>query len=176
MRTFTRFSGAGFTLIEMLIVLSVMGIIAGLAAPGWGRFLERSRLNTTSQDIYASIRAAQTQAQAKREIWQFSIRDTSALVEYAIHPRATPISSVSNWETVSAASIQIDPETTLAQSSGIYYVQFNQRGEVHYRLGRITLSSEKASDIKRCVVVSTLIGSMRTSQEQERPDEGKFCY
>ena len=85
-----------------------------------------------------------------------------------------PVSA--KWESLESESIRIDEETTLAKSGDIYYVRFDEDGNVEYRLGRATLSSEQASSIKRCVIVSTIIGATRKSKEQPVPKDGKICY
>ena len=82
-----------------------------------------------------------------------------------------------HWqESLESHSIQIDDETTFASAGGVYYVQFDEDGNVQYRLGRLTLSSTNDPSLKRCVIVSTLIGAIRSSKEQTTPKDGKLCY
>jgi len=49
MRNFNRHSSSsesGFTLIEVLVVVIIVGILGSIAAPGWLSFLERQRANS----------------------------------------------------------------------------------------------------------------------------------
>lgn len=39
-------STAGFTLLELTILLGILGIVGAIAAPNWFKFIERQRLNT----------------------------------------------------------------------------------------------------------------------------------
>jgi hypothetical protein len=55
-------------------------------------------------------------------------------------------------------------------------VPFDNLGTVKPPLGRITLSSKSGGKAKRCVFISTILGAMRTAQENPRPDDGKYCY
>lgn len=152
-----------------------IGIVAAIAAPSWFGFLEGNRLTVASDKLYTGIRDAQMKSQRQRIAWQFSLRERDDLIEWAIHPKSMS-PNLAQWESLESKSIQIDGETTFANSGGIYYVRFDEKGNVQYRLGRITLSSQQSSSAKRCVIVSTLIGAMRKSKEQSTPHNGKLCY
>lgn len=168
-------SQRGFTLLEMLIVIFIVGVVAALAAPGWLRFIEGNRLTVSRDKLYVGLRDTQIKAQRQRVAWQFSVRERDGSIEWATHPKSTSPYSA-QWETLGLRSVRIDAETTFASTADIYYVRFTERGEVQYRLGRMTLSSDRAPNIKRCVVVSTVIGAMRKSKEQPIPEDGKTCY
>lgn len=169
-------SAGGFTLLELLIVVVIVGLLAGVAAPFGLRLLEGYRATVARDEVYTAMRGAQNKARQESTPWQFAIREQDRRVEWASFPETTPITAVSAWQTASSGFLQIDSETNLATRSGSYYVRFDDKGNVTYRLGRVTLSSRNFPSIKRCVVVSTLIGAMRKSQEQPRPEEGRFCY
>lgn len=166
---------SGFTLLEALIVVAIVGILGAILAPGWLHLTEGTRLTTGRDEIYVGLRDTQVQAQAQKTAWQFSLRERNGRIEWTNHPRSvSPLDS--DWEVLDSVSIQVDDETTFASSGGIYYVRFDEYGNVQYRLGRMTLSSKNAPDVKRCVIVSTLIGAMRKSKEQPTPRDGKLCY
>lgn len=172
-------SQKGFTLLEVLVVVLVVGLIAAIASPGWFSFLEKSRLTAARDQVHLGIREAQSEAQARGTSWQFSLRERNRVVEWATHPKNIP-SSTAQWETLGAKSIRIDEETTFASAGGVYYVRFDEDGNPH-RLGRVTLSGSRFSANKRCVVISTLIGAARKSKEQPAPDPNyrrrdRFCY
>ncbi|MEO0769936.1 MAG: GspH/FimT family pseudopilin [Cyanobacteria bacterium J06649_4] len=165
----------GFTLLEVLSVIVLMGVIAAIAAPSWLTFVEGKRLNSGRDKLYLGLREAQTKAQRRGLDWQFSLRERDGSVEWATHPKSVDSATV-QWTALDAASLKIDEETTLATSGSTYYVRFDDDGNVQYRLGRVTLSSRRVPQLKRCVVVSTIIGAMRKSKEQATPRYGKFCY
>ncbi|MEO0767914.1 MAG: prepilin-type N-terminal cleavage/methylation domain-containing protein [Cyanobacteria bacterium J06649_4] len=165
----------GFTLFELLTVIVVIGAIAALAMPTWLNFLEGRRLTTGRDQLYSKLRDTQEKAKSESIEWQFSIRERDDFVEWAMHPKSVP-PGLAQWTQLESESIQIDAETTFATAGGIYYVRFDEDGNVQYRLGRITLSSERSSHLRRCVIVSTIIGAMRKSKEQPVPRDGKLCY
>lgn len=50
----------GFTLIELIIVLAIMGILVGVLIPSWGYYVQRSRTRTQNSKAKAIFSAAQT--------------------------------------------------------------------------------------------------------------------
>ncbi|MGO4391039.1 GspH/FimT family pseudopilin [Variovorax sp. M-6] len=53
---------AGFTLVELLVVLAIVAILAGFAMPGFGRALERYRLRSAEEDLRSAIHVARSEA------------------------------------------------------------------------------------------------------------------
>lgn len=175
-----RVSGQkGFTLLEVLVVLVSMGVLAAIAAPSWMSFIEENQLNVGRDRLYLGMREAQTKAQAQRTIQQFSVREQDGVVEWGVHPMDVLPNEI-QWEQLDSKSIHIDSETTFVSVAGIYYVRFDEQGNPH-RLGRMTLSGNRLSKNKRCIVVSTLIGAMRKAEDKPTPDpsyrtSNRFCY
>ncbi|MBC7498970.1 MAG: GspH/FimT family pseudopilin [Herminiimonas sp.] len=56
--------GAGFTLIELCVVVSIAAILATIAVPNFQSMLNRQRIATVSSDLFASV--AYTRAEAIR--------------------------------------------------------------------------------------------------------------
>ncbi|HEY9604838.1 MAG TPA: prepilin-type N-terminal cleavage/methylation domain-containing protein, partial [Allocoleopsis sp.] len=50
---------AGFTLVELLVVIVLMGVIAAIAAPGWLSFVSQRRANAVNDYIFRSLKEAQ---------------------------------------------------------------------------------------------------------------------
>jgi len=53
---------AGFTLIELMITLAVLGVLAAIAAPSFSDILERRKLNGAGEALFASLLFAKTEA------------------------------------------------------------------------------------------------------------------
>jgi prepilin-type N-terminal cleavage/methylation domain-containing protein len=164
----------GFTLLELLVVIFVVGIISTVVVPGWLKFLAGHRMTLSQDKLRQGIQQAQVKAQQESISWQFSVRENLGDVEMAVHPAALS-SNLANWEPLNN-STHLDSETSFASVDSTYYVQFDEKGNVRYRLGRVTISDQSFPEIKRCVIVSTLIGAVRTAKEKPEPVDGKFCY
>ena len=53
---------AGFTLIELMITLAVLGVLAAIAAPSFSEVLERRKLNGAGEALFANLVFAKTEA------------------------------------------------------------------------------------------------------------------
>lgn len=82
----------GLTLIELLTVLTLVGILLVLALPGVGSWTRDARLRTVSEDIANALRIAQAEAVARNRRVAFvrTIAATPGL-------NSTPSNSGSNW-------------------------------------------------------------------------------
>jgi prepilin-type N-terminal cleavage/methylation domain-containing protein len=169
----------GFTLIEVLVVLLIIGILSAIASGSWLALLNAQKLNSALEQVYLGIKTAQSQAMQENRTWQFSIREQTVnnqkIVQWATHPaKINPSDAL--WNDL-GASIKLDAETTLALSGGVRQVKFDYNGNVTQPpLGRVTLSIVNGGEMKRCVFVSTIIGALRKSQNQSKPQDGKYCY
>jgi prepilin-type N-terminal cleavage/methylation domain-containing protein len=180
-------SSQGFTLLELVIISAIVGVLAAIAIPNWLGFFNRQQLNAANNKVYQAMRQAQSRAIQERETWQASFREQNNVVQWAVH-RASLAPDQIAWNSF-PNTIKLDSESNLPKAQGISRVRFNYKGCPVYNSndtctnttirtkGRLTLSSLNGGDAKRCVIVSTLLGALRTSQEQATPDENnRFCY
>ncbi|BAZ04375.1 pilus assembly FimT family protein [Calothrix sp. NIES-3974] len=199
-------SSSGFTTLEVLIVLILVGILSAIALPTWLNFLAVRRLNTAQNQVYLALRKAQSEATQNKRTWQASFRsDSNGVVSWAVHP-ANPNQFIHPdirnqdglWQKL-PSDVRIDEtvnpkgnrETTIpkATSASEWRILFNYQGCPVYAvsneciktslrtLGQITLHIPTSSQIKRCVYVSTVLGALRQGKEHTQPNNsGKYCY
>lgn len=168
-------SSSGFTLSETLVVVLLIGTLATLAIPSWLVFVQTRHLNTAQNEVYYAMRQAQSQASKEKLAWKASFREQNGIIQWAVHPASVNPSNA-NWNNLNY-NVRLDAETTLQESNGIKQIQFDYRGSVSKPpLGRITLSSKSGGKAKRCVIVSTILGAMRTAKEHPTTNNGKYCY
>lgn len=171
----------GFTLLEILVVLALVGILSGIVAPSWLAFSINQSLNSAQSRAFSSLRSAQSEAKRTQVEWQASFRNFGDRAQYAVHK--TPILSSTNaaywnnlpWEDFDSALAIVEdtstsqPRTTFTKLSeipepNVYRVQFNSKGVPSLgELGRITFAP-KVGDRRKCVIVSTLLGSIRLAE------------
>ena len=156
----------GFTLLEVLIVVLILAILAGIGISSWLNWLNTLRLNSSQNQIYSALRHAQSQATSHKKRYQVSFREGEDVAQWAVHPAGvTPTDQ--DWQSLNAF-IKIDEsKTTLYQyaSTGEWRMQFNRKGHANGRLGRVTVRLRNSNSNKqRCVFVSTLLGAMRKTE------------
>ncbi len=67
------FSTLGFTFVEILVVIAILIILAGLAIPFYQSFQLSSQLDNTAQEVVQSLRRAQSQAMASDYFSEYGI-------------------------------------------------------------------------------------------------------
>jgi type IV fimbrial biogenesis protein FimT len=53
---------AGFTMVELLIAMSILAIVVGLGVPAMGTYLHNAKLASVTASFYAGVQAARTEA------------------------------------------------------------------------------------------------------------------
>lgn len=104
----------GFTLLELLVVMAILGILLALANMSYAGFVQSSRVKEAS--IFVAQRLARAQTQAKRENrrWSFQIVNASTFrtgpVAGTLMDVALPLGTQFSAATVTAAAtLSYDP-------------------------------------------------------------------
>ncbi len=197
---------AGFTMIETLIIILIIGIFSAIVTPSWLMFINNHRLKVSLDRAYWAMEMARSNAKRDKISWQASFKQVGENVQVAVHPADITPAQVppSQWKNLEP-QIQIhtaindkgESETTLLNvnennkatgNKTIRRAMFNFRGCAVYNStdecgqtnlqakGRITLFHPHLKNSERCVIVSTILGHKRISQRQRTAKDGRYCY
>jgi type IV fimbrial biogenesis protein FimT len=74
---------SGFSLIELLIAMTIAGILLALGAPAMSGYIQNARLGSMAQSIYSGLQLARTEAVKRNQSVQFVLTnsplDTTAI-------------------------------------------------------------------------------------------------
>lgn len=149
----TKKSDLGFTMIELVVVLIIVGIIAGIASPNLIRLYRRNQVNEGLSELLGAIRETQRQAMRQGRICRLDLDPNTNIMT------ATPPGCLLTTRTIDTG---INIRTNLPGRNP--NISFSHKGSTT-RMGTITLSSDSTQH-QRCFVISLGLGIMRTGDYQ----------
>lgn len=132
---------AGFTLVELITVMAIVGILAALAGPSFSEMIARQRLRTGAFDLVGDLLLARSEAIKRGE-------------NVTVTPGTT---WADGWTVDTAGAVRVSQRgalgTGITSPSGATAVTFNRDGR-SAGTSAIELSSPKTDDsAARCVTV-----------------------
>ncbi|MFQ4139479.1 prepilin-type N-terminal cleavage/methylation domain-containing protein [Nodosilinea sp. PGN35] len=169
---------AGFTLIEVLVVVVIAAVLAAIAAPSWQGFLNRQRVSAVKSDLLQTLKNAQQDAIQRRLSVPIVINDAATLPTVTVNGNAQVLgSNNNNPSNVRLRSYSVG--NTGTQDATFDTIVFDHRGMP--TIGRSTTTAIPNSDVlpfvisinaqnattKQCVIVASLLGSLKTASNAQ---------
>lgn len=168
---------AGFTLLELLITLLIVGILFAISATTWTGFLNGQRINQANQKIFAVLQEAQTKSRQQNQAHSVSFRnDTSGGggLQYVVTLKgATPGNG--EWKSLfenKRDSIELSFYSPNSNNIAELKTQtFNYQGvpeDTNLDVNkRIIVSPKDGSGSRKCVIVQDLLGNLRNEADDD---------
>lgn len=86
---------AGFTLIEVLIVIALVVVILAVGVPSFNNFIVNERLKSTNAELVASLQYARSEAIARNSPVYVAARVTAVTTCYTVYSTTTPATACS---------------------------------------------------------------------------------
>ena len=172
-------NNAGFSLIELLVVILMVGVLAAIAAPSWQTFTTRQRIKSVNTQILQAIKT--TQAEAKRNKSDYVLGfdpDKYDPPKYSIYKKDTP-DAEKQWQSLSLdGAIKENMLEIYSQANGTVQnkITFDNLGTVKDpTLNQTTtpvatdgfsvvVYPKDSPKSRNCIIVQTILGATRTAE------------
>ena len=200
LRNQPKTSTTGFTIIELMLVVLIIGILSTIAVPGYNAFINRQRTRTVNNGVLQALRSAQSDAKStkvkKRLQFRYELNSDDDPPRFAIYH---PDDEDRLWKSLGAIG-EIKPrmvklsvkecETKKSDGNCKAYkddkdgvIQFDNLGAVEVddqELPQelpfaVSVSTAKEDAFKRCVIIETILGSMRIEEGEFNSSTGEGC-
>ena len=176
--TASRKGDNGFTLLEVLIIVLILGILSSIAAPSWLAFINRQRVRTVNDRVFQTLRTAQSEAKRTKSdrVVTFNLTDppTATINTVTVPAQNPPLQTVTfdAGGEIKAGTIKLLTNVTTAGGADLPLnsIIFDYQGNVKQfpPIGRFVVSvSASPNGAKQCAIVETIIGGMRTGEGPE---------
>jgi len=68
----------GVTLVELMVVIAIISILAGIGIPGYGRFVAKNRVRSAANDLLQNMRLARTMAIKENRDYLMTFNESGA--------------------------------------------------------------------------------------------------
>jgi prepilin-type N-terminal cleavage/methylation domain-containing protein len=159
---------AGFTLIEVLVVVIIAAVLAGIAAPSWLGFLNRQRVSSVRSELTQTLRGAQQQAIQRRQPVNIRIGDVNGAPAIFVNDVPQVLGGESgNPGNVKLSAYSVTGGTPTNKTGISFDYQGLPRGHVVPWVVSINANESAA---RQCVIVANLLGTLKTADNDDCKD------
>ena len=154
----------GFTLLEMILVLVMMGLIAGLTLPFVVSTLDRIKLQSEVRQIASAIQFTRSEAISRKTLFTFNVDINKSQYWLAIPKQEEVTQSKPIDETVQIMDYQRADETL---TEGIFMILFYPRGNSSGGTIRFKSIDDKDEENIYAVTIDPITGKPKIKHLEE---------
>ncbi len=159
----------GFTLVELMIVLAIVGILAGLAGPQFGALMKKQSLLSESRRITSLLKLARSEARARGTSVTLSRSTTDWSGDIQVYDSATANTGLAAGDEIIRNATASGRTFSARASVSSAYLSFNPRGWANVPFTIAICSSTTDS------VAGRLIDVNRVGKIKEGPIDNASC-
>lgn len=164
-------SNSGFTLLEVLITVAIIGILFGISATSWTAFLNEQRINQANQRIFSVLQETKTKARKQNQSYSLSFRNNGGTIEYAISLAGATPENI-EWQSLAEnRNDAIELSFYSPNSTDINQLKtqtFDYQGIPATNLDvnkRIIFNPVDGSSPRKCIIIQDLLGTLRNEAD-----------
>lgn len=184
---------AGFSLIELLVVILMVGVLAAIAAPSWQTFTTRQRIKSVNTQILQAIKTTQAEAKRNQSDYVLEFNLDGDPLKYSIYKDV----ELPKLPDKQPQSLSLDGAIKENMLKIYSQVQGTERNKIHFNFNggldedklkednieikdtgkntdgfRVVVYPKDSPDSRNCIIVQTILGATRTA---EGTDDPKGC-
>lgn len=157
-------STAGYTLVELLVVVIIVAVLAAIAAPSWLAYATRQRMNAVESDLVQVLKQAQETAISQRRTVTVQIDEAAGI------PTVSVNGAIQELGPGELRPGMITLDATASTDTVAFDYQGTARGNNSSDIPFVVDILPSIGNTQNCVAVATLLGNIKTANSPAECD------